>query len=450
MRRIGLFLLLAIGLGLGACTSGSLPATATASSPVRSPTPGTFATDPHIPTRAQALTATPSPTHPATPTLAVASLVLPGWMQDPAQNILMYRNYEDDWSEWTPTVYFLNPATGERFTLEMPDTYACWHDSTHAVFIDTSDPISRTVPTPPTVLTVLDLSEGSLTGYADPDPLFNTYDSPAGTCYSYAINEPESDYDITIDWVQEELPVVVTDRQTGESQVLTDPHDGILDGDAVISPGDRFAAVLQGTDDEHFDGFSMIGNRLAIYNLRDRSLVAVYQDESIRRVTFLPDGRRLIYMRGIDTPCVVDIELDERNCIHQIPSRFPGEDIVPSGFTSEPVRLIFYHYAYDDGHYVGGLCFYDLLRGTFHCPVDGLDLLQDRNVSGYLLSPDEQYIALILDDSCVDCDMAGGNMGLAVMDYDGNSVLDLGPWNVPHPMAMMGAWRPFSTGEVNR
>jgi hypothetical protein len=347
-------------------------------------------------------------------------------------------------------VYFLNPATGEGFTLEMPDTYACWHDSTYAVFIDTtsSDP-TRTTLNPPTVLTVLDLSDGSLTGYADPDPLFETYVSPAGTCYHYDIYGPESVYQLTIDWIQEEPTVSVTDRQTGERQVLTDPHDGILDGDAIISPGDRYVAVLQGTDAEHIDGFSMIGNRLAIYNLGDRTLVAVFQDESIRRVMFLPDGRRLIYMRGSDTPCVIDIELDERNCIHQIANRFPSEQIVPSGFTSEPVKLIFYHYAYNQGPYIGGLCFYNLLTGTFHCPMDGLDLLHDRNVSGYLLSPNEQYIAFILDDSCVDCDMAGSNMGLAVMDYDGNRVLDLGPWNVPHPMALMGAWRPIPSEEEN-
>jgi hypothetical protein len=298
---------------------------------------------------------------------------------------------------------------------------------------------------------VLDLSDGSLARVTPNDAMITKYSFATWICDFRPQTSPAQEYSLSIDLIQEEMTVFLVNNQTGEWQILTDPTDGIQDGDAVFSPGSKYFIVLQSKNrDILYSSIPRTGDQISIYDFLRRSVVMTFQDTEINSLMFLGDNQKFIYMRGWDTPCVVDILLQTKKCIHMIPDRFPHELIELSGLTADYTRLIFYHYSSTTG-YPGGLCFYNLQTGDLNCPADRLAILKDRAVTEYILSPDEKYFTFTYEDSCPSCDSAGLHSGLAVIGRDGKNFYDLGVSNSPHwgGIYLVATWRPISTGKVN-
>jgi hypothetical protein len=261
---------------------------------------------------ALAPTSPPHPTLSPTVTAIATILQLPDWMHDKNQEILMYRMLTAgnrapiDEAE---TVNFLNPDTGEKYTINMPDAFLCWHDNTHAVFVH--DPHEGNEPP---FLFVLDLSNGQLAQYTENDPIFETYYFYTWMCDPQTGQNPYlPEYDLKVDLIQNEQTTSIINNRTGTIEILTDPKDGIEDIVAAFSPGYKYIAVFQVNDKSNY--YAGYFNQISVYEVSNRELLDIIQDNSIRTGGFLYDGNLLFYEQERQTFCIVNIIFHTTNCL---------------------------------------------------------------------------------------------------------------------------------------
>ncbi len=227
-------------------------------------------------------------------------------------------------------------------------------------------------------------------------------------------------------------------------QVCKSNPDGIFDSRSLTSPDLQFMVTLQ-TDDlaKAQNMLESWGDQFTIYNYGDLEGIMTVQEQDIQLLWFLGDMDSFIYMRQMQTPCVVDIPARTKKCIHAIQDRFPGHTIDISKYYSDQYQLTFLHWSWVP-ELTGGLCFYDLRSGNLNCPMEGLSILQDRAVTGYTFSPDQKYIAFTYEDNVILSDAASLHSGLAVIGKDGKNFTDLGTSNASREgIHMVSAWRPI-------
>ena len=331
--------------------------------------------------------ATPSITSAVSQTPDISSvkvLNLPAWLKDPETNVLMYRLWDSAYSpieggdHILPVIYFLNAETGAQFSIDSPFrsnvASVRWYDNQHAVFQSEQD-----------ALYLLDLFDSTLLCIPSTDPSFSTY----------ARVPPIWDPGDTIEWAVDENTgnqiVIVTEKNTVQQRIFD--NGNLISVDVVISEDGKYLANLSTPGDDIF-----WGDHITLYNFLDQSVIMMIDDHNINKLSFYPEEGWLIYMRGREMPCVVDILSQEKKCIQTIHSAYPDAFIYFRGLTSDHKTLLFLHAELDSGARNGGLCFYDLATGILNCPMDGLSILADHAVTDFSLSPDEQYIAAIYEE----------------------------------------------------
>ncbi len=361
-------------------------------------------------------------------------------MKDAQQNILMYRMLAAD-HLIASTVHFLRPETGEQFVLDMPNSFICWYDSEHAVFVPS--PIDTSVPP---FLTVLDLSNGSFTRYTEEDALYTKYQFSTMVCKPPHAGTTKELFDFESRPVNNgEMTLTIHNNQTGEERILTNPEDGIHDGMGMLSPESKFLIIIQSENpDDLFGPDTRSGGRLSVYDFISGNLVMTIEDQNINSIKMFSRNQRFLYMRGGNIPCVVDILSQTKKCIHAIYNKYPEDEILVWSISADQKYLNLIHWGGTDT-FTGNLCFYGLADGDLRCPTDGLDILTDHAVTELLLSPNEDFVAFTYEDSCPSCDWAGSDVGLGVIDRNGKHFTDLGPSNAPHwgGMDVVASWRPF-------
>jgi hypothetical protein len=373
----------------------------------------------------QSATPTPFSTLPPllTKTAPITNLDLPAWLKNARINVLMYR-LRDDNKNPASSVSFLNPETSERFEMaipvDSPSTFFWWQDGGNAVFQDEKDSLE-----------VLDLSSATLAHITSQNPLFKTFDRVIPTGQSRYSTDFERNSSGQI------INMIIVDTETGQKSVFSI-------GDfsyawPVIAASGKYVAIVQSKI-----AYMEDANQITLYNYKDQTSIMTIEDEEINNSWFFPGDEQLIYTRGQNIPCIVNIATQKRNCIHTIHDKYPDATIYLRGLTADRQKLLFLHIDMKNGVHNGGLCFYDLASGGMNCPMDGLKIMRDQAVTDFVISPDEKYIAFIYEDSCPICDWTGLHTGLAVIGTDGTQFIDLGLPMESHPLINLAVhWRPL-------
>jgi hypothetical protein len=369
---------------------------------------------------------TPIPSQSAIPA-SVTALDLPSWLINPNTNVLMYRlmNGTNGNGQILPTVFFYTPDTKEQFSIDVPidlsGAFVWWHDNMHAVFQSGSD-----------TLFLLDLSNSTLVQLSTNDSLFANYEWVP----------PLWDSGYTVDYGTDANTgrniAVVTETGTGQKRIFD--NGNYISWFSQISPNHNYLAIMQSAA----GGPIMEGQHISIYNFADQSLILTVDDYEINSISFFPDDDRLVYMRGLDMPCIVEITTRAKTCVQTIHNTYPAAWIYLRGLTYDRQKFIFLHVEHgQSGVRNGGLCFYSLDTGKLNCPTDGLKILVDKAVTDFILSPDEKYIAFIYEEYPPDADISEA-LGLSVIGTDGSKFIDLGIPIYGHPLIQRAVnWRPL-------
>lgn len=306
MRLSRFVIVITISSLLGACQpaeTNTAPPTSTLST---SATPTQLVTNTRTPS--QQATGLPS----LTPTVPDRQFLdLPDWMNNPSQNILMYRMLgENSSTDQQSTVHFLNPDTGIEFNLEMPDAFMCWHNEFEVVFIH--DPDGDNLPV---FLFVLDLHDGSLTRYTEDDTLYKSYYFYTWMCDPHTRqNPPIPKYDHKIITEHNRSTAEIINNQDGTTFILTDPNDGIDDTFVYFAYGYKYISILQ-INKNSLSSSSPAENQISIFDYSNRKLIVVIQNEDMRTSKFSLDNTKFIYDKGLQEICIMELELQVENCI---------------------------------------------------------------------------------------------------------------------------------------
>lgn len=356
-------------------------------------------------------TITPTSTPTAIPLLTPSMEVIdfPQWLKNPITNILAYRKQDED-GNMPLAITFLNPDTAEQFEIETPEfTYFFWHDSQSLILVQGDCKA-------PDQLTIVDTNTGSINQY--------TYqDSPVKEIKCLFESSPDR-YQTDIKWDENfEGYAVLIDTQTGGEKTFTIPGDGIYDGRAYISPNNKYIVILQSKNPDMLEGPGpAIADRIEVYTINDGNLVMTINEEiGMTFDMFYPDNDEKFIVLRKNTPCIIEIDNQQKKCILNITNTFPDSSIYLGYFTNGEKKLGFIY----ANHNSGGLCFYDLFTGDISCPTSGLSLLEDHYLISYQLSPDQQYI-LLLYGFVTPLSDAGGPSGRAIIKSDGSNFVDLG------------------------
>jgi hypothetical protein len=427
MKRLAFFSLCVVLFFLMSCQPGKL----VQSMPTVQPSLTNSSTDlfsststyTPLPTIANALTTfTPAP--PSSKTY----LALPSWLKQPKSNILMYR-LSDENKNPVPTVLFLNPESGEIFQLplpsESPRPFFWWHDDHRAVF----------QPGVGEGLAVLDLSDGSLTYYSPADPAYSTLE--------WVI--PSWDVWYSTEFQSKSTVLNILDESAGTTHSFSTlgmiPSNG-----TYFSYDKKYVAIPLSTGQLVFGA----SDHIAVYSYEDQSLVMSIEDTDIHIPEFIPNSYKLLYLRGTKIPCIVDISLQQRKCIHEISNAFPNANIFLRGLSSDNQQLLFIHSESNNEDHHGGMCTYNLVSGKLNCPLENLSVLERNAVTAFALSPDEKYVAFFYNEHPPESDYMGEG-GLSVIKMDGTQFTNLGtPIDLSAPLIdRVIHWRPISTDIPN-
>jgi hypothetical protein len=147
-----------------------------------------------------------------------------------------------------------------------------------------------------------------------------------------------------------------------------------------------------------------------------------------------PNGKMILYLNpqfryrnyGIpfkNAPCILFLESGEKKCLRSIPREIPtGYKLLTTGLYewASDSNSIFYTYLYtlpSEWNILGNLCNYSLIDSHIKCPTQNLEVLKERGVISYDISPDEQYIHFCYSESTILNDYADtANDGVIKID----------------------------------
>jgi hypothetical protein len=352
---------------------------------------------------------------------------LPGWMGDPATNILA----DVVWSGLDTEVLFLNAHMGEQLRLPLPSDArrVFWFDNMHFGFLSndlktmhlvamgTGQVASLPAPEESIRLLEADLFCGNLVVERDPiRPEEYVFDFANEWC---RINDSENgQYYAKWDTAHQERPIIVTDLETQRVVWQSDPTDGYEDNDFAWSTmNEPYLAIVIGKPDLSIDfGFPVKDTTLLVIDVSSGEVVSSHKGD-IGPIEWSPDGTKILYRGALNVywnfgfgftgaPCIHDKFTGETGCLSGIPNR-PLPDgyslLTTSSYRWSPDgRSVDFAYTYVSSLTIkGNLCTYDLLSGIITCPTDDLAGIPDWP-AGYAgngwsinspdFSPDRQFV----------------------------------------------------------
>jgi hypothetical protein len=255
------------------------------------------------------------------PTLENTLLEIPPWLRDPTQEVLMYRMLESDFTTQSTTIQYLNPKSGEKYTLEMPDSFMCWHDANHSVFVHNNHDY-------PDFITILDLESGSLIRIG-PNDISADYSFKDWICDFSPISFRKDNYYLRIDAVKGAKTAVLVNSETGEIREITDPLDKVQDDIVFFSPDKQYIAIIQINENSSFSHGGM-SNQVSLYRFSDLGLIVTEQDNVINSARFVPGSDEFVYLQGSKAFCVVPLSIAQRKCSSTQSSFYNGSLLVSS------------------------------------------------------------------------------------------------------------------------
>ncbi len=234
----------------------------------------------------------------------------------------------------------------------------------------------------------------------------------------------------------EDKILTVKDTKTNETVWEVALPENRYVTEVVWSPvNENVLAFLQGSPDLPIGRITQ-NMTLTIVDITKGEIIATY-DGDFGILEWSPDGKMLLYLDpsfyyrlyGVafqDAPCLLILATGEKRCLRSIPRVIPeGYELLTTGiydWTSDS-NSIFYTYAYklpSQWSILGNLCNYSLIDSQIYCPTQNLEVLKERSIINYKLSPNEQFIYFCYSTSTLVEDYAGeANDGIIKMDGTG-------------------------------
>lgn len=334
---------------------------------------------------------------------------LPEWVKN-AKNDLMLFGYGAYYRE-SDRFELMNPKDGNIFIGKLSKIYYYhyWKDANHILFLHEGS----VCETPPKFVTELDIAQGVVKVYDAKD-----YPDAIRTCN---VSDGEKEI-VRLNADLPESTIEILDPSSNQWRSLTAPVDGISDISYDVSPSKDYVAVIQAIGKFEFPQLwlPLFGSQISLYRAGDRKLLGTFDTgRKIPTGTLFLDDNRLIYLRE-NTPCLITISPLSRKCLHIISDKFPNSTIDLGNRLSDLQKFDFIYFG-DEPHH-GGFCFYNLLSGDLDCPTDQFEILKDKTILNYSLSPNEEYLIFQYDyKGCPPpwCDYAG-DVHTAVIDIQNN------------------------------
>ena len=353
----------------------------------------------------------PTETATATPVAVQALNDLPAWMKNPDSTVLAAL-ITDDLTR-IRKVAFYNAATGEKYEISMSKDVRgfFWYDNmnfgllsrdlktAYRVNLQTGQVHPATISSQATRLLDKDWVNG-LVMFKESTNEF-VFDKAR-------FNNTSRNKTFAAEWVGSQKNVVVTDTKTNQVVWESATAENFWITGFIWSPiDDRHLAFLQGSP-KPFSDFVTEYISLTIVDVTDGKIISTYSG-NFGGLRWSPDGKKILYQDPLvhysnygfsaqDAPCILFLGTSEKRCLRAIPR------LVPEGYTLETTsnyewgmnsETVFYTYLYasqSEERTLGNLCIYSLVTSYISCPTQNLEVLQDRSVGLYEVSPDQEYI----------------------------------------------------------
>ena len=358
----------------------------------------------------------------------------PSWMKNPNTTILTALIWHD-----SQKVYFFNATTGEKFEMDVPTDFSgfFWYDNmnfgilsddmqtAYKYDLQSGQILTETVPPQSTRF----IANGWVNGLVISNQTKNneiiftdTWKTNMSLSKSYIA-----------EWTDDDRIVRVSDTAT--SQVVWEHSlpKNRYGTELLWSPvNESHLAFLHGSP-EPLNELITNDMTLTIVDISSGKTLSTFNgDFGILR--WSPNGKMILYLNpqfryrnyGIpfkNAPCILFLESGEKKCLRSIPREIPtGYKLLTTGLYewASDSNSIFYTYLYtlpSEWNILGNLCNYSLIDSHIKCPTQNLEVLKERGVISYDISPDEQYIHFCYSESTILNDYADtANDGVIKID----------------------------------
>ena len=381
----------------------------------------------------------------ATPSLASTTptqrLDFPSWMSNPNTVILEALIIDD--VKQTLKIHFINAATEEKFELDVSKDFGgfFWYDNMNfGVVVKGTKTVQK-----------YNLQTGEI--------LIESF--PFNNLYEYWQDRFIKNKKYFAELDAEDKVLIVKDAKTNENVWEIALLENRYITEIVWSPvNENILAFLQGSPD--ISGKITENMTLNIVDLANGGTLSTYNG-NFGMLEWSPNGKMILYLNpdfgyrnfGIpfqDAPCLLILATGENRCLRSIPRVIPTNyELLTTGLYkwASDSNSFFYTYTYklpDQWKILGNLCNYSLIDSHIYCPTQDLQVLSERSVSNYELSPDKQYIYFCYSKSTLVEDYAGeSNEGIIKIDGTGffswtGRIIDGYP---PHICSGDSNWRPL-------
>lgn len=325
-------------------------------------------------------TNTPRPTFTPSPTPTPKIFDLPEWVSDPAVNVLLLGNYDDN-----ETITLFNADTGEQFDIHVEVNELAprwlWQEGNY----------SLSPQFPREGQDVIDIETGKLVQLADVNDDVRMVMSPDGR-YVAQITRQEDRFDI----------VTLMDQETGLEIELHNPFQYSSRDDYNVyarplwSPDGALLAVEY---EAHYydDNYDL---NLAIYTPSGELFRQYANMGASWRNFWSPTLPYRILFTERNVPCILDVIANKQSCLGAVAEWVDNKNVWPYAFIWSPdcSKISFLHYSEEEGD--NGLCYVELATEEIFCPITPDDLLLEEQMVPrvHFWSPDGRYLALFFDD----------------------------------------------------
>jgi hypothetical protein len=329
-------------------------------------------------------TATPRPVH----------YDLPAWLSDPDAVVLLTMTAADDpLDDYVLT--FNNLVTGERFNMPLLSEQTSsiqWYQDETGTYIEQGFYGTSLNPNPP--IEQINIATGELRVLPPLEDIIGaSIPSPGGR---YAVRITNSSNPETI---------MMEDRETGLSFVLSDPFDGRYSSFAEVSwspAGDFLAFLRYAFADEPY---SPPATGLVIYR-PDGSIFRWY-DGYYGNVWAPDNSYRILYQIGEELgayqPCILDVLAGTSECLTEVVTWREGQELKTSSYQWLPSGEGISFVAWSNG---SSLCTMTLENHQIECPINNTIMVPAKFTAdsptfiiGYRWSPDGRYLSLVVSPS---------------------------------------------------
>jgi hypothetical protein len=362
----------------------------------------------------------------------------PLWMKSP-ETVILAALVKDDLKH-SRKVHFFNAATGEKFELSPTMRFGgfFWYDNmnfgllsedmktTYKYNLQTGKVSEESVPPESTRFLSKDWVNGLVT-FNDPANGKIAFDNVRQR--NKSLNKLFS-----AEWNENKV-LTVTDNKSNQVVWEYTLPENRYGTEFIWSPiNENQLAFLQGSL-EPLNEFIIEDMTLTIVDVAEGKVLSSY-DGDFGIIQWSPDGKMILYEDpwfryrnyGVsfkDAPCILILATGEKRCLRSIPRVVPpGYKLSTTGVYqwAKDSSSLYYTYLYNspsENGMLGNLCNYSLVTSYINCPTQGLEVLHGRSVSGYDISPDEQFIYFCYSASSILNDYAD-NSSDAIIKNDGS------------------------------